>query len=150
MFKKAQHFLCTDYMFILLQSQCTIASLYRLSMMLDILPTLAFETENEVESWTHLNKFRAVVSVLNASFDFFIFFLVLFPPEKWSSVQSTDFLIKEIWSGLLFSWRKHSDMNYFIKRRRWLMIRQTQSTQSNTWWIFKKKLLFFIYESSYI
>lgn len=39
--------------------------------MLKILPTLAFDTGIEIENWTHLSKFRAAVSVLNASFNFF-------------------------------------------------------------------------------
>lgn len=113
--------------------------------MLKFLPTLAFDTGIEIENWTHLNKFRAAVSVLKTSFDFF---LVLFPQEKWSShVQSTELLIKRMWSGLLFSWWKHSDKTYFIKRRRWLMIRQTQSTRAIDGGFFQKEITS-MYESS--
>lgn len=86
----------------------------RLPIMQHILPLLSFDTRIEIEKWKLLNKFRAAVSVLRTSFDFF---LLLFPQEMWSSHRV---LHKESWSGFSFLWWKHSYLDHSITKRRWL------------------------------
>lgn len=92
--KKTQYFLYTNYMFTF--CSCNI----QLHHSTKILPTLAIDAGIEVENWTHLNKFRATVSVLNVSFDFF---KVLFP-QMIISCPKHRLSHKRFWSEPLFSW----------------------------------------------